>query len=76
MTSTVVVGVVLLAAAAVMGFVGRLGWTHASALATKQGGTHPDRYRQRVVRRGAAACMVIAALFVVGAITGLAGALP
>ncbi len=70
---TVIVGGVLLVLGGLIGWVGRWGWIHAPALSAWIAGGRPDRRRQRMVRRGAAACMVTAGLFVVGAITGLAG---
>ena len=71
---TVVVGVALLVLAGVMGWVGRWGWIHAQTLSAWIAGGRPDRRRQQVVRRGAAACMLIAGLFLAGAVTGLVGA--
>lgn len=71
---TVTVGTVLLVLGGIIGWVGRWGWIHAPALSAWIAGGRPDRRRQRVVRRGAVTCMIIGGLFLVGAITGLAGA--
>jgi hypothetical protein len=72
--ATVAVGLALLVLAAALGWVGRLGWVHAADLSATIGGGRPDGRRRQAVRRGAGACMAVAALLAVGAVTGLVGA--